>query len=113
MVCISGGKDCYALLVLLAARRARRSASTWWRSTSTRVGRGIKRRIERGTCVERGSDYRMAHRIAEVVDEMLAADATPCSFCSRLRRGVLYGLAEVLGARRSRWGTTWTTWPRR
>ena len=42
-----------------------------------------------------------AHEIAAVVERVLRPEetgATPCSLCSRLRRGVLYGLAGELGA---------------
>ena len=36
--------------------------------------------------------------IGEVMDDLLEADATPCSLCARLRRGVLYRIAGEVGA---------------
>ena len=36
--------------------------------------------------------------IGEVMDDILAANATPCSLCARLRRGALYRLADKVGA---------------
>ena len=48
---------------------------------------------------ERGWEYRIVHtEIGEVMDDLLEAQATPCSLCARLRRGVLYRLADEVGA---------------
>jgi tRNA 2-thiocytidine biosynthesis protein TtcA len=104
MVCVSGGKDSYALLdtLLLLARKSpvryelvAVNVDQGWPGYQTEV---IERHLK-----ERGVAYRMvrAHEIAEVVERVLRPEetgATPCSMCSRLRRGVLYGLAQELGA---------------
>jgi tRNA 2-thiocytidine biosynthesis protein TtcA len=51
------------------------------------------------TCEERGWEYRIEHtEIGEVMDDILEANATPCSLCARLRRGVLYRIATEIGA---------------
>src|SRR5205823_2424123 len=51
------------------------------------------------TCDERGWEYRIEHTsIGEVMDDLLEANATPCSLCARLRRGVLYRIAKEVGA---------------
>ena len=51
------------------------------------------------TCKERGWEYRIEHTaIGEIMDDVLDADATPCSLCARLRRGVLYRIASDIGA---------------
>src|SRR6478752_2866764 len=104
MVCISGGKDSYALLdaLLLLARKS----PVRYELVAVNVDQGwpgyqtdaIAKHLE-----SRGVQYRMvrAHEIAEVVERVLRPEetgATPCSLCSRLRRGVLYGLAQELGA---------------
>jgi tRNA 2-thiocytidine biosynthesis protein TtcA len=51
------------------------------------------------TCESRGWEYRIVHtEIGDVMDDLLDAQATPCSLCARLRRGVLYRLADEVGA---------------
>ena len=104
MVCVSGGKDSYALLdaLLLLKRKSpvhfelfAVNVDQGWPGYQTEV---IEAHLE-----SRGVEYRMvrAHEIAEVVERVLRPEetgATPCSLCSRLRRGVLYGLAAELGA---------------
>jgi tRNA 2-thiocytidine biosynthesis protein TtcA len=104
MVCISGGKDSYALLdtLLLLQRKAPVSFTLFavnvdqgWPGYATDA---IAAHLE-----SRGVEHRMvrAHEIAQVVERVLAPSetgATPCSLCSRLRRGVLYGLAQEMGA---------------
>ena len=104
MVCVSGGKDSYALLdaLLLLSRKSPVS----YEIVAVNVDQGwpgyqtdaIKQHLE-----SRQVPYRMvrAHEIADIVERVLNPEetgATPCSLCSRLRRGVLYGLAKELGA---------------
>ena len=51
------------------------------------------------TCEARGWEYRIEHtEIGETIDDLLDADQTPCSLCARLRRGVLYRMADEVGA---------------
>lgn len=51
------------------------------------------------TCEARGWEHRIEHTsIGDVMDDVLDADATPCSLCARLRRGVLYRIAAEVGA---------------
>jgi tRNA 2-thiocytidine biosynthesis protein TtcA len=51
------------------------------------------------TCAERGWECRIEHTsIGDVMDDLLEANATPCSLCARLRRGVLYRIAREVGA---------------
>jgi len=37
-------------------------------------------------------------KIGETIEDLLEEDATPCSLCTRLRRGVLYRIASEIGA---------------
>jgi tRNA 2-thiocytidine biosynthesis protein TtcA len=104
MVCVSGGKDSYALLDALLLLR--RKSPVRYELIAVNVDQGwpgyqtdaIERHLQ-----SREVQYRMvrAHEIAEVVERVLRpaeTGATPCSLCSRLRRGLLYGLAKELGA---------------
>src|SRR4029078_8701900 len=51
------------------------------------------------TCEERGWEYHIEHTsIGDVMDDLLESNATPCSLCARLRRGVLYRIANEVGA---------------
>jgi tRNA 2-thiocytidine biosynthesis protein TtcA len=104
MVCVSGGKDSYALLdaLLLLSRKS----PVRYELMAVNVDQGwpgyqtdaIAQHLS-----SRQVPHRMvrAHEIADIVERVLRPEetgATPCSLCSRLRRGVLYGLATELGA---------------
>jgi tRNA 2-thiocytidine biosynthesis protein TtcA len=104
MVCISGGKDSYALLdVLLLLRR---KSPVHYEVVAVNVDQGwpaYETQVIEAHLQTRGVPYRMvrAHEIAGIVERVLHPEetgATPCSLCSRLRRGVLYGVAGELGA---------------
>src|SRR5262245_7932763 len=103
MVCCSGGKDSYALLdlLILLARRA----PIRFDIIAVNVDQGypgyqqavVEAHLRTRSCS--GIEVRcVAHDFKTILEEKLAPDATPCSLCSRLRRGVLYHLADSLGA---------------
>jgi tRNA 2-thiocytidine biosynthesis protein TtcA len=104
LVCVSGGKDSYALLdaLLLLARKS----PVRYELTAVNVDQGwpgYQTDAIAQHLASRGVPFRMvrAHEIADIVERVLRPEetgATPCSLCSRLRRGVLYGLASELGA---------------
>ncbi len=104
MVCISGGKDSYALLdVLLLLQRKAPIAFTSFAVNVDQGWPGYNTGAIAAHLAARGVEHRMvrAHEIAQVVERVLNPEetgATPCSLCSRLRRGVLYGLAQEMGA---------------
>jgi tRNA 2-thiocytidine biosynthesis protein TtcA len=100
MVGLSGGKDSWALLQILDKLRQR--APIQFSLIAVTVDSGYKEYkhdLIAKTCRERGWEYRIEHTsIGEVMDDLLEANATPCSLCARLRRGVLYRIATEVGA---------------
>lgn len=107
LVAISGGKDSWALLEMLW--QLRRRAPIRYDLVAVNIDQGyagfrqdvvedfVRSRYGEGTPGQAPVEYHMEYfDIASIIEEK-AADATPCSLCSRLRRGSLYGLAEKLG----------------
>jgi tRNA 2-thiocytidine biosynthesis protein TtcA len=99
MVGLSGGKDSWALLQILDVLRQRAPIEFSLIGVTVDSGYdGYRHDLISGTCEARGWEYRIVHTaIGEVMDDLLG-DATPCSLCARLRRGVLYRLATEVGA---------------
>ncbi len=100
MVGLSGGKDSWALMQTLDNLRKR--APIRFSLVAVNVDSGykdFKHGVIAKTCEERGWAYRIEHTsIGDVMDDLLEANATPCSLCARLRRGVLYRIASEVGA---------------
>ena len=100
MVGLSGGKDSWALMQVLDVLRRRAPFPFSFVAVNVDSGyKDFKHDVIRKTCDERGWEVRIEHtEIGEVMDDLLEANATPCSLCARLRRGVLYRIADELGA---------------
>src|SRR5438128_7816111 len=100
MVGLSGGKDSWALLQILDELRQRAPIDFSLIAVNVDSGyKAFKHELIAKTCGERGWEYRIEHTaIGEVMDDLLEANATPCSLCARLRRGVLYRIATEVGA---------------
>jgi tRNA 2-thiocytidine biosynthesis protein TtcA len=100
MVGLSGGKDSWALIRILDVLRQR--APVRYSIVAVNVDSGYKEYkhdVIARVCAERGWECRIEHTtIGAVMDDVLDAEATPCSLCARLRRGVLYRLADEVGA---------------
>jgi tRNA 2-thiocytidine biosynthesis protein TtcA len=99
MVCISGGKDSYALLDAL--RVLARRSPVRYELLAVNVDQGWPdyetHAIEEHLAAE-GVPYRMARAdYARIVEAKLQPGQTPCSLCSRFRRAYLYDLAQELG----------------
>ena len=99
MVGLSGGKDSWALLQILDVLRQRAPIKFSLIGVTVDSGYdGYRHDLISSTCEARGWECRIVHtEIGEVMDDLLG-DATPCSLCARLRRGVLYRLATEVGA---------------
>ena len=100
MVGLSGGKDSWALLQVLDVLRQR--APIRFSLIAVNVDSGYKdykHDVIARTCEEHGWEYRIEHTgIGEIIEDVLDDDKTPCSLCARLRRGVLYRIADEVGA---------------
>ncbi len=100
MVGLSGGKDSWALLQALDVLRQR--APIKFSLIAVNVDSGYKEynhELLASTCRARGWEYRSEHtNIGQTIDDILEDGATPCSLCARLRRGVLYRMADETGA---------------
>jgi tRNA 2-thiocytidine biosynthesis protein TtcA len=100
MVGLSGGKDSWALLSILDVLRKRAPISFSLIAVTVDSGyEGYRHDLIASACEARGWEYRIQHTgIGGVMDDLLEANATPCSLCARLRRGVLYRIAKEVGA---------------
>lgn len=98
LVCLSGGKDSYTLLDMLMAFQSR--APIDFQLTAFHLDQKQPGYPE-GVLREYLEGQELPFEICEqdtysVVKEKLAPDATPCSLCSRMRRGIIYTRAEAL-----------------
>ena len=100
MVGLSGGKDSWALLQILDVLRKRAPIDFSLVAITVDSGyEGFRHDLIASTCKERGWECHIEHTgIGETIEDLLDADATPCSLCARFRRGVLYRLADQVGA---------------
>ena len=100
MVCLSGGKDSYALLHLL--QLLQRTCPFDFSLVAVNLDQGqpgFQQGVIESWCQGRGVDTHMVHQDTySVVLEKVPEGRTTCSLCSRLRRGVLYRVAGELGA---------------
>ncbi len=100
MVGLSGGKDSWTLMQILDVLRKRAPIRFSIVGVNIDSGyEGFQHRAIAEACEARGWECHVEHTtIGGVMDDLLEANATPCSLCARLRRGALYRLADLLGA---------------
>lgn len=99
LVGISGGKDSMSLLYLLAKIRERVPFEFSLIAVNLDQGHpGFPSHLLPGYFEAQGYDYRIIREDTySIVQDKLPAGSTYCSLCSRLRRGILYNVAQDLG----------------